>query len=358
MSLRIAVYAISKNEEKFVERCLRSAKDADLFVLADTGSTDQTVQIARDMGAQVHTIVVRPWRFDMARNASLSLVPVDVDVCVCIDIDEIMEPGWREEVEEKWVLGQTTRMRYLFDWGCGVVFRSDKIHAREGYLWKQPCHECLTPYGDTPERFVDTEKKLVTHLPDPEKSRGQYLNLLRWGAREDPSNVRNSFYFGRELTFYKKWPEAEVELKRYLQLPGSCWSAERSLAMRLIGQARAAQGDLEGALTWFQKGVQEAPERREPWVALAQAYYERKMWNECFDVSTSALAVTEYRHLWPNEPAAWGWKPHDLLALAAYYLGRYDVAVQHGARALEFEPEDPRLQMNMQFYLNAIGKET
>lgn len=45
--MKIAVYAISKNEEQFVERFCNSAKDADLILIADTGSTDGTVEKAR-----------------------------------------------------------------------------------------------------------------------------------------------------------------------------------------------------------------------------------------------------------------------------------------------------------------------
>ena len=41
MALKIAVYAISKNEEQFVKRFCVSAKDADLILIADTGSEDR-----------------------------------------------------------------------------------------------------------------------------------------------------------------------------------------------------------------------------------------------------------------------------------------------------------------------------
>ena len=45
--MKIAVYAISKNEEQFVKRFCESAKDADLILIPDTGSTDNTVIEAR-----------------------------------------------------------------------------------------------------------------------------------------------------------------------------------------------------------------------------------------------------------------------------------------------------------------------
>ena len=40
----------------------------------DTGSTDETVALARENGAVVHDICITPWRFDLARNAALALV--------------------------------------------------------------------------------------------------------------------------------------------------------------------------------------------------------------------------------------------------------------------------------------------
>ncbi|MFZ4600543.1 MAG: glycosyl transferase family 2, partial [Terrimicrobiaceae bacterium] len=71
--MRIAVYAISKNEEQFVERFCKSAEDADLVMIADTGSTDDTVGLARELGATVNRICITPWRFDKARDAALAL---------------------------------------------------------------------------------------------------------------------------------------------------------------------------------------------------------------------------------------------------------------------------------------------
>lgn len=123
--MKIAVYAISKNEAQFVERFCESAKDADGIFIADTGSTDDTAEQAAKHGAIVHDICITPWRFDLARNAALALIPRDYDICISLDLDEIMEPGWREEIERVWVEG-TTRLRYYFDWGCGIKFLYEK----------------------------------------------------------------------------------------------------------------------------------------------------------------------------------------------------------------------------------------
>ena len=113
MSLKIVVYAISKNESGFVRRFCESARDADMIFVADTGSTDDTVSLLEECGATVAHISIWPWRFDDARNAALAMVPQTFDVCISLDLDEVLQPGWRQELERLWVFGTTTRMRRL-----------------------------------------------------------------------------------------------------------------------------------------------------------------------------------------------------------------------------------------------------
>lgn len=91
--LKIAVYAICKNEEQFVDGWMDSMQEADMVIVTDTGSNDSTVAKLTARGAAVYIAHVIPWRFDVARNISLNFVPGDVDVCVCTDLDEIFEPG-------------------------------------------------------------------------------------------------------------------------------------------------------------------------------------------------------------------------------------------------------------------------
>jgi glycosyltransferase involved in cell wall biosynthesis len=76
--MKIAAYTIALNEEKHVMRWLEATKDADIRVVADTGSTDKTVALLQAApNVIVHQISVMPFRFDDARNAALALVPDD-----------------------------------------------------------------------------------------------------------------------------------------------------------------------------------------------------------------------------------------------------------------------------------------
>ena len=52
--MNISLCTIAKNEETSLPKCLSSVKDVvDEMVVLDTGSTDRTVNIAKQFGAKV-----------------------------------------------------------------------------------------------------------------------------------------------------------------------------------------------------------------------------------------------------------------------------------------------------------------
>lgn len=345
--MKIVVNTISKNEEKHVERFCAAAKDADEIVIADTGSTDDTVALAKKCGATVHNICISPWRFDHARNAALALAPIDADIVVCIDLDEVLEPGWREEIERVWIPGETTRLRYMFDWGCGIKFQYEKIFARHGYHWHHPCHEYPRPDLRTKEVYAYTNALLVSHLPDPTKSRGSYLDLLKVSVQEDPHCPRNAFYYARELSFHRQWDEAIKECKRYLDLPNADWANERCYARRVMGKCYEELGDLVSAEREYIQAASEAPNTREPWCALAMMMYRQSRWTECFAYATKALSITSRELVYTCDPEVWGYQAHDLAAVSAWHLGMKEAAVSFAKDALALSPDDERLRNNL-----------
>lgn len=346
--MKIAVYAISKNEEQFVRRFCESAKDADLILIADTGSTDYTVNRARNVGATVINICVKPWRFDKARDTALALLPADIDICISLDMDEVLEPGWRQEVERLWT-AETTRMRYKFDWSNGVVFYSEKIHHRHGYHWHHPIHEYIRADARITEVYAHTDMLLVRHLPDETKSRSQYLPLLELAVKEDPHCHRNAFYYARELTFYERWKEAISALAKYLAMPQAVWGHERCYAMRLLGKAHEKLGDNKQAARWYQAACLEQSDTREPWVDYAMFCHNTQDWETCYFAATRAIKITEKLEVYTMDPTAWTEKPHDLCSIAAWHLGYMDKARQEVDQALKFKPDDARLLANKEF---------
>lgn len=345
--MKIAVYAISKNEEQFVYRFCDSAKDADLILIADTGSTDKTVEKALECGAVVRDICIKPWRFDKARDAALAMIPSEFDVCISLDLDEVLEPGWREEIERLWT-AETTRLKYKFDWGCGISFYYDKIHHRNGYHWHHPVHEYPRADQRITEVYASTDMLLVSHHPDATKSRGQYMPLLELAIKEDPYCPRNAFYHARELTFHSRWQESIVSLNKYLEMPEATWENERCYAMRLLGQSYAEIGNSSESLKWLRRATAEAPNTREPWVDLAMATYRYQMWHESFSSAITALSIKDKTLVYTMDPSVWGSKPYDLASIAAWHLGFKDMARELCQKAIELSPTDIRLLSNLE----------
>ena len=100
--MKIIVYAICKNESKFVSRWVNSMKEADEIYVLDTGSVDDTKEKLEELGVKVTQTILDPFRFDTARNLALDLVPLDADLCISTDLDEVFESGWRKKLEENY----------------------------------------------------------------------------------------------------------------------------------------------------------------------------------------------------------------------------------------------------------------
>jgi glycosyltransferase involved in cell wall biosynthesis len=348
--MKIAIYTISKNEEKHVEKWYESSKDADYHILADTGSTDRTVEIARDLGITVVPITVSPFRFDDARNASLAVVPADADYCIALDVDEVLAPGWRKHLEAAFARGidrPTYRRIEAFDDEGNVLTEFDgfKVHRRNGIRWHYPIHEVPTWYEEREEVKMRIDGFEIHHHQNKGTSRTQYLPLLEMAVKEKP-DARNLYYLGREQSYYKQNEEATKSLKKYLEL--SIFPQERAAACRILGKV-----DPDNAEEWFLKGTEEFP-CRESYLALANFYYLNKEWPECNLVAKQALQFTTKPMEFLAENWAWTHMADDLVAVSAWQLGDFQTALHHGEKALAITPDDERLQTNVTFYRSKI----
>ena len=352
--MKVAVYTIALNEENFVADWHNSAKEADYLLIADTGSTDSTVAKAEALGINVIKISINPWRFDDARNASLSTIPSDIDYCIALDMDEVLLPGWRKELE-KALADQVTRPRYKYTWSWnsdgtpGLEYGGDKIHSRKGYRWKHPVHEVIVADRNQEKQgWYDLE---IHHHPDSTKSRGQYLPLLKLSTIEDPSDDRNAYYYARELFFNGMLKEASKEFTRHLSLPSARWGAERAASYRYL--AKCEPQNKEGYLL---KAIEEDPNRREAKVELASYFYEVSKWEECYKQAADALSIKEKPLDYLCEDFAWGELPHDLASISAWNLGKTEEAIEHIKNAINIKP-NARFLNNLKHYKEQLDKQ-
>ena len=359
---KICVYAITKNEEKFVDRWMDAVGEADLIVVTDTGSTDATVEKLRARGAVVYPEKIDPWRFDTARNLAMDHIPQDVDVCVSNDLDEVFEPGWRKKLEAAWSPA-CTRARYLFTWSMnsdgsyGLQFPMEKIHRRRGFRWVHPVHEVLEYTGTDPDLAVWVPGLVLNHYPDPQKPRSQYLTLLELSARENPDDDRTIFWLGREYLYYGRYGDAAQTLERYLKMPSARWDEERSAAMRFLARCGRERGDRSAARVWLYRAAAECPAVREPYLELAFLGYEESDWPLVLFAVSSALKITAKTGSYLTEAGAWNESLYDLGAVCCYHLGLYRQALEYAQEALRRRPGEPRLEKNRDLIRAKLAQE-
>ena len=79
------------------------------------------------------------------------------------------------------------------------------------------------------------------------------------------------------------------------------------------------------------------PDRQQPWLELAEYYYQQEEWRGVIFSARRALDL-------PGEEQ---WKAYDLLSAALYYTGDLPHALAMGEEALKRSPMDSRLRENL-----------
>lgn len=219
--LKINLVMIVKNEERTLERCLKAAKPlVDDIIIADTGSTDRTVEIARQMGAAVYPFT---WVNDFSAARNFALEKSDGDWNLVLDADETVRWGSGEAADKRieleriladgdrsgrrtWIGGITIYNSYRDEEGISV---STSVLPRllprgvryEGRIHEQPAGDypcCAVPlgadhdgylYADKGERNLPYLEQAVTEHPDDGYYHFQLASTLRNLKRLDESLI-------------------------------------------------------------------------------------------------------------------------------------------------------------------------
>ncbi len=136
---KIAVYGVCKNEEYNIREWHSHIKDADYIFLLDTGSTDDTINIAKELGINVVSAKFSPWSETQAKNTALALLPEDIDICICLDLDQVvLTKNWKD-ILDKLDLGFGIA-EHTFTSNTGYkdnkeTVSASAIHERHGVGW-------------------------------------------------------------------------------------------------------------------------------------------------------------------------------------------------------------------------------
>lgn len=366
---KICVYAITKNEEKFVDKWYESMKEADEIVVLDTGSTDSTVEKLKAHGVEVYTQIIDPWRFDQARNISLSLVPEYCNILISTDLDEILEPGWADALRNNWVEGKHKRGFYPYTWSHladgsnGRTFIYDKIHSI-GWWWRFPVHEMLFYLENDSERtdgneeiidFSDIGGVHLHHYPDWTKSRSSYLPMLELRARENPEDWFGLIYLAHEY-YYKNQYENSINLLQKIidQYADHYSSLEQASCYLFMGDSYGELQKYKEAIRCYENAIQIDNTYREPYIKLSQVLAIEKDLDRAKQVMIDGIKNSYRHYTWLERDTSWTWQPYDQLCLVCYYKGDIQESALYAAKALTYEPSNERLLNNLKLCVQAI----
>lgn len=149
--MKLSILILTKNESDCIAECLKSIKDlADEVLVIDSNSIDDTANIARSLGAKVHTHEFKD--FSNQRNYAVSLAKGKW--VLYLDADERATQSFKDEIqkivnmtESKYPAYFIQRKTYYFsqDWGLidkvQRLFKKDKLIKWHGVVHETPIIE-------------------------------------------------------------------------------------------------------------------------------------------------------------------------------------------------------------------------
>lgn len=363
---KICVYAIAKNEEKNVEKWVKSMSPADHIIVLDTGSTDNTVELLSSLGVEVHQKEYDQFRFDTARNDSLALVPDEYNIRVCTDLDEFWQSDdWADILKKEWD-EEKPRAIYTYVWshtnaGNGKEFVINKIHGKDpDLIWDGIVHEHLINKKTGSrmfDKFIDLRDKLILHhYPDYKRDKKFYLDLIKKRVEEHPNDHQAWFLWGNEekakgsiknalkayqyvLDHAESFPELEI------------W--EKASLYYNVGYCYLQLEKPVDAMMSFSNGIAENKFYKDNYLGLGSIFINSGLYDMAIGTLKEGLKAEQPR-CWMDDPASWTYGFYDMLTICYYQKGEFEKALGYAAKALSYEPNNEILKARYEDCLTRI----
>jgi len=355
MENKICVYAICKNESKFVEQWYKSMSEADSIVVLDTGSTDDTVEKLKKLGVKVEQKIIEPWGFGDARNESMKLIPDDCNILVCTDLDEYFEEGWAKPLREKWVEGVHNRCVYTYYIRPDHFIYYDKIHGRN-YYWKYPIHEMLCCDKSVGLTTLYLQNEIVLHHDrDASKSRESYLRLLERRVKENENDFIGIIYLVGEYQAVGRHEDV-LSLLETVDLDKCDNDLYRLSIAKIKAETLLHFGRTKDCIGWINYCMRINKSYRELYYLLAKCFEENN--DLMYYTLLKGIENSTYHQDWFEKEYLWkGGMYYDLLSLTAYYSGHIAESLIYAGMALKIEPNNDRYKQNINSIINNLSEE-
>jgi glycosyltransferase involved in cell wall biosynthesis len=259
--MKLSVVLIVKNESSCLERCLESVKDLGELVIVDTGSTDNTKEIAKKYTDKVHDF---EWndRFDDARNFALSKATGDWLLSIDADEELISLPVHFEGKAMDVTLVSGTH-----------VHKTPRLF-KKGAKWVGAVHEVINVPSSGDSGAVIRYGYSEAHKSDPERN----LRILLKALKEGDTSPRTLFYIGRESFERKQYEVAVTYLEMYLLK--ATWIPEKAEAYLTLARCYWQLGEGDKAREACLRAIEVNPMFKEALLFMSEMHYEpwKKGW--------------------------------------------------------------------------------
>lgn len=366
----LSAYILAYNESKNVAPLMESLKGVRDVVVLDNGSTDDTVEKFRGLGARVYDGTkigkyeateqdAADFRerfgfepgfkagmiFDHAgerRNHAASLCRNDW--VVNPDCDERME--WDLKKLRPQLNGQGgIRHRYVFkhnpDGSPLVDFIQCKLYNRRKGMYTGRIHEVIVDRETQKPVTSDFSTDVVIHHWQEEKPErtGNIHQMEYQAVREE--TVRNLHYLGREYADNSRFENALAVYARYFAIDRTDFPEQRSQAHLVQADCLRQLKRMDEAVDAYHRAMVMDDTRREPFFMLAQLYMEHGHYKKALVYFTAATAIPYNPQGFMNDLRLYTWGTHDKLSVCYQRLGMQEAAYFHWTEALKHLPDGP-----------------
>ncbi|MFF1747074.1 glycosyltransferase [Streptomyces mirabilis] len=339
MKSTVCLNMIVKDEARVIRRCLESVRPLiDTWVILDTGSTDGTQDVIRDVFSDLPgELHEGAWKgYDGSRSEAIDLARDKADYLLFIDADDLME------VKSGFRMPRLTHDAYrvaLHD-GPIIHWRPALVSTRLPWRYLGVLHEyidCGKPYSL--ETFTGANIRSVGGggRLRKEGQRKKYLRdaaTLEQGLIKEPDNSRYVFYLAQS---WRDAEEPEKSLAAYDRRATMGGFAEEVFCARLYAARLAARLNRPQAEVFdrFVRTYESRPTRAEALGDLARLCRESQRWPLAYMFAQHAVQIPYPRDILFVEHAWYDWQALDELAVAAYWIGEYAESLDCSKRLLK-----------------------
>jgi glycosyltransferase involved in cell wall biosynthesis len=257
--MKISVSMIVKNEESCLRTALESVKEADEIVICDTGSTDSTIEIAKEYTDKVYTDYKWNDSFAEARNYSAS--KCTGDYILIIDADEYLEEGAMERIRK--FEGEALEF-HTISAKTGQIHGSIRLYKnRPETKWFGAAHNYLNIEPSHKSNIKMYYAYSKSHELDPDRT----LRILQNEIRKNPKAAREMYYLGQEYISRKQYQKAISTFKKYVRL--SKFPAEKADAYLYMARCQYVLGLKEDARRSCLEAIYTNPDLQEAHLLMA-----------------------------------------------------------------------------------------